>query len=113
MTKIEIIPSKQVSQYARVFDETNPNWSKNPEQNKLFLKTTQDLLNEILRSHGHLRLSVAYDYLGFQCSEDDFVVGWNRNSGDSHVDFNINFVNDYESPIILDFNVDGIIYDRD
>ena len=109
MTKIESISNNKASQYARVFDETNPNWSKNPEQNKLFLKRTQGLLNEVLRHRGHLFLSAAYNCLGFQCPESYSLIGWNWNEGNGCVDFNIDFVNDYASPIIIDFNVDGVI----
>ena len=109
MTKIKNIPGIQVSQYARVFDESHPNWSKSPEQNRLFLKTTQNLLNDKLVSQGHLFLNEAYNCLGFDCSEEGAVVGWIWNDGAGYVDFNIDFVNDYESSIILDFNVDGII----
>lgn len=109
MNKIEIIPNDQPSQYARVFDETNPNWFESTEENKFFLQTAQTMFTDILRSRGHLFLNEVYDYLGFESSEESDVIGWNRDSGDGCVDFNIDFVNNYESPILLDFNVDGII----
>lgn len=120
-TKTEIIPGTQVSQYARFFDEANPNWSKSPEQNEYFLVTAQSMLNDRLRSRGHLFLNEVYDALGFERSSAGAVVGWIWNGdGDGYVDFNIfqmndvtkrDFVNGYEPSILLDFNVDGVIYD--
>lgn len=125
-TKTEVIPGIQVSQYARFFDESNPNWSKSPEQNKFFLETAQNMLNDMLRSRGHLFLNEVYDNLGFERSAAGAVVGWIWNDGnigedgDGYVDFNIfqmndvtkrDFVNGYEPSILLDFNVDGVIYD--
>lgn len=115
MTKIEVTSGIQVSPYARCFDEANPNWSKNPEQNKLFLKTVQNMLNEILRVRGHLFLNEAYDHLGFEHSETGKVVGWIWNDGDGYIDFNIfpsDFVNGHQSSILLNFNVNGVIYDH-
>lgn len=120
-TKTEIIPGTQVSQYARFFDEANPNWSKSPDQNKFFLESAQYTLNDMLRARGHLFLNEVYDALGFERSAAGAVVGWIWNGdGDGYVDFNIfqmndvakrDFVNGYEPSILLDFNVDGVIYD--
>ena len=79
----------------------------------------------MLKSRGHLFLNEVYDLLDIPRSKAGQVVGWvyNKNNnvkGDNYVDFNIyditdkakrSFVNGYERTILLDFNVDGVIYD--
>lgn len=115
--------------YARCFDETNMNWQKGPDRyNQFFLATTQQYANDKLRAQGHLFLNEVYDLLGFERSKEGAVVGWIWNpcdgspsQGDGYVDFGI-FVGDRESglrfargverSVWLDFNVDGIIYDK-
>lgn len=108
------------SQYARYFDEANPNWSKSPEANKYFLECAQNVLNDQLKTRGHLFLNEVYDQLGFPRTEAGQLVGWVMNGdGDGYVDFNIyqdvlpkrEFVNGYERSILLDFNVDGVVAD--
>lgn len=111
------------SQYAVFFDESNPNWSKDPEQNKYFLTTVQNYMNDKLRARGHVFLNEVYDELGFPHTQAGQLVGWihdGSNGGDSYIDFHIfdgmslqkrEFVNGYERSILLDFNVDGVVYD--
>jgi hypothetical protein len=57
--------------------------------------------------------------LGFDHTSAGQVVGWKVNHGDSFVDFGLfdgdnlatrNFVNGHEKSILLDFNVDGVVY---
>lgn len=107
--------------YARFFDETTPRWEREPEYNYLFLKCQQNWANDMLRARGHLFLNEVYDRLGFDRSKAGQAVGWVRDSGgDNYVDFGIfdgdnpraiDFVNGREKSIMLDFNVDGVIYD--
>ena len=112
------------SQYAKFFDEASPYWQKDAEYNLMFLRRNQDYANEILRSRGHLFLNEVYDMLGIDRTKDGQVVGWIYNeknpNGDNYVDFGIYdvtdegkraFVNGYERNILLDFNVDGAIYE--
>ena len=112
------------SDYARFFDEFNPNWQNDPEYNLMFLKSQQQYANDLLRARGRLFLNEVYEMLGIEKSKAGQIVGWVYNkenpSGDNFVDFgiyNINnertraFVNGYEPSILLDFNVDGNIWD--
>ncbi len=112
------------SEYARFFDELCPDWQKDPEYNLMFLRRQQDYANEILKSKGHLFLNDVYVMLGIPKSQAGQVVGWiydeKNPNGDNYVDFGIYdvknedkraFVNGYERSILLDFNVDGVIYD--
>lgn len=125
--KVEKAPDHLYSQYARFFDEANINWDKSPEQNMYFLKMVQNQMNDKLKARGHVFLNEVYDALGFDRSEAGQLVGWvwsNDNTameaGDGYIDFGIFDGNDYakrafvngdERSILLDFNIDGMIYD--
>lgn len=126
-TKVEKAPDHLYSQYARFFDEANINWDKSPEQNMYFLKMVQNQMNDKLKARGHVFLNEVYDALGFDRSEAGQLVGWVWNkdntameAGDGYIDFGIFDGNDYakrafvngdERSILLDFNIDGMIYD--
>ena len=125
--KVEKAPDHLYSQYARFFDEANMNWNKSPEQNMYFLKMVQNQMNDKLKARGHVFLNEVYDALGFERSEAGQLVGWVWNkdntameAGDGYIDFGIfdgnsyakrAFVNGDERSILLDFNIDGMIYD--
>lgn len=113
-----------ISEYARFFDAASENFAKDPEYNMMFLRRQQDYANEMLKSRGHLFLNEVYDLLDIPRSKAGQVVGWvydkNGNTkGDNYVDFGLyrndqgtrRFVNGLEYNILLDFNVDGVIYD--
>lgn len=110
------------SVYSRFFDELSSQWTKSADLNKLNLLKWQDWANDLLNARGHLFLNEVYDMLGFKRSQAGAVVGWVKNGdGDNYVDFGIfnvnrpkarDFVNGYERSILLDFNVDGVIWDK-
>lgn len=113
------------SQYSFFFDETSANWSKDPEYNKMFLMKQQSYFNDRLKRKGHLFLNEVLDGLGIDRTRAGAVVGWRNDENDPDcdcfVDFGImnvhreasrRFVNGYEKSVMLDFNVDGVIYDK-
>jgi hypothetical protein len=111
------------SQYARFFDELCGNWVKNPEYNAIFLRAQQNYMNDLLQARGHVFLNEVYDCLGIERSGAGAIVGWVIGAGgDDFIDFGIfdddtnprvrDFVNGRETSILLDFNVDGVIYDK-
>ena len=121
---VEVVNPYDYSDYARFFDVGNPNWEKDSEYNLMFLKRQQAYANDKLKANGYLFLNEVYDMLGIPKSKAGQVVGWiydpENGSGDNYVDFGIydinreanhDFVNGYERTIILDFNVDGNIWD--
>jgi len=124
--KKEVVPirvgPKSPSGYARFFDQLCNNWSKTPEYNLVFLKCQQNYANDRLQSRGHIFLNEVYDMIGIERSRAGAVVGWViGHKGDNYVDFGIfdsnnerarDFVNGREGAILLDFNVDGVIYDK-
>lgn len=107
-----------LSPYARFFDEYSIYWQKNAEHNRMFVQLQQNYLNHLLVSRGHVFLNEAYDQLGIPRSSAGQVVGWKSDGGgDCFIDFhlfdvqNTAFINGHERSILLDFNVDGIIYE--
>lgn len=111
------------SQYARFFDQMCPDFKKNSEYNMIFLKAQQNYANDMLQARGHVFLNEVYDMLGLERSGAGAVVGWvHGKGGDDYIDFGIfddrtnervrDFVNGLEAAILLDFNVDGVIYDK-
>lgn len=111
------------SQYAKFFDELCPDFKKNAEYNMIFLKAQQNYANDMLRSRGHVFLNEVYDSLGIPRTGAGAAVGWvHGKGGDDFIDFGIfddrtnervrDFVNGRENAILLDFNVDGVIWDK-
>lgn len=121
--EIEVLSGQVVSQYARFFDESNPNWTKDPEKNRFLITCVQNMMNDRLKTVGHVFLNEVYEALGFKHSTAGALVGWiydPKDGKDNYIDFNVfdassfskrEFVNGYERSILLDFNVDGVIYD--
>lgn len=120
--EIEVVDPGQVSQYAKFFDEASPCWENDAEHNLWFLKIQQKYANDLLHARGHIFLNEVYDTLGIPRTKAGSIVGWVlSDNGDNYVDFGIydnyyrpkrDFVNGYEKSILLDFNVDGIIWDK-
>ena len=127
---IEGNPLENISEYARFFDEaTSTEHHKDAEYNLMFLRRQQDYANEVLKAKGHLFLNDVYEMLGIPKTKAGQVVGWiydeKNPNGDNYVDFGIYrlsgyepsderkraFINGYERNILLDFNVDGPIYE--
>ena len=119
------------SEYAKFFDELStecrymdPYHNKiDWEANKTFLMIQEGAANSRLKAKGYLFLNEVYDMLGLQPTKAGQSVGWIYNpedkSIDSYVSFNIfdkinrRLVNGFEEDtILLDFNVDGRIFDR-
>lgn len=121
---VDVIDPNTYSDYARVFDDGCLGWEKDAEFNFMYLKHQQNYANELLRSKGHLFLNEVYDMLGIPRSKAGQIVGWvydeDNPNVDNFVDFGIfdvdrpkvrDFINGYERVIILDFNVDGNIWE--
>ncbi len=114
-------PSK-TSPYARFFDEHSVQWEKDPTYNLAYLTAQQSYFNDMLKARGHVFLNEVYDALGIPRTKAGQIVGWViSKDGDNFIDFGIYdldnpsgraFVNGLERSILLDFNVDGVIYDK-
>ena len=122
---VNTVDPNELSEFARFYDDGCTGWTKDPELNLVFLKKQQCWANDLLKSRGWLTLNEVYDMLGITRTAAGMVVGWIYDEkhpvGDNFVDFGIydinneanrRFVNGLERTILLDFNVDGNIYDK-
>lgn len=121
-----------VSDYARIFykyatDEKgnsvlNPYWEPNNDYNLMFLRSQERYLNDLLRSKGRVFLNDVYRAIGIPETKAGQIVGWVYNKGndkgDNYISFglkweNCGFIgeNGFDSAILLDFNVDGNIWE--
>ena len=109
-----------VSPYGVIFDSSNNNWSADEDLSMLHLKCQQQYANDILQTRGHIFLNEVYKMLGFPHTPAGAVTGWVKGNGDDFVDFNI-FEGTFEgedekgrtvTKWALDFNVDGVMYDK-
>ena len=106
----------------RFFDKTNKNWdsSDNNEFNLMFLRTQENFFSDLLRTRGHVFLNEVYDALGFKHTTQGQVIGWVYGAGgDNYIDFGLyndekgkKFINGMSNDIMLEFNHDGIIWDK-
>ena len=112
------------SPYSVIYDDGCKGWTKDPEANKFFLVQCQNWANEKLKSQGYLFLNDVYEMIGIAKTKAGHVVGWvydkDNEIGDNYVDFGMfdiynekamDFINGRERNIVLDFNVDGNVYD--
>lgn len=129
--QVEVVGTT-VSPYARFFDETCREWSRSPDYNHMFIISQQNAANDLLRSRhtdgfhkrGFVFLNEVYKMLGFTESPTGAICGWvvqdGDEIGDNYIDFKIfdgtdpskrAFVNGDEKSILIDFNVQGPIWD--
>lgn len=128
-----VVNPSDVSEYARFFEEytkdekgnviKNSCWIGDNEHNLVFLKSMERWANKKLESTGYLFLNEVYEALGIPRTKAGQIVGWvydkDHPIGDNYVDFGLykdnlsysDFVNGYDNAILLDFNVDGNIWD--
>ncbi|MCD8158564.1 MAG: DUF6353 family protein [Clostridiales bacterium] len=122
--KVNVVGIDGYSDYARFFDSSSRNWSKNSEDNLYFLRAEQNYANDRLKARDYLFLNEVYERLDIPTTRAGQIVGWvydpKNPDIDNFVDFGIyetnretnrDFINGYEPVILLDFNVDGNILD--
>jgi hypothetical protein len=116
---------KEVGDFLRPwFDETNVNWTRDPQSNYLFLKGVQQHMNNLLEVRGHVFLNDVYDSLRLDRRPEGAVSGWLRKEDggkDGFIDFGfmtsqdpntVAFRNGQERSVRLNFNTDGLIWDK-
>lgn len=115
---------RECSPYARIISETSSTaWDPNEDYTVMNLTEIQAWANRRLQKKGHLFLNEVFDHLGLSRMKEGALVGWLKNGdGDGYISFGdfesaIYRVPDYErksihSNVVVDFNVDGVIWDK-
>lgn len=128
-----VVNPSDVSGYARFFEKytvdedgnsiLNPHWEPNNEYNIMFIKAQENYANDLLRAKKRLFLNDVYEMLGLPRTKAGQVVGWvydeDNPVGDNYVDFGMyadnlsysDFANGFDPAILLDFNVDGNVWE--
>lgn len=129
-----VVSPSDISGYARFFEQytkdengntiLNRHWENDNEYNLMFLKAQERYANDLLRAKKRVFLNEVYEMLGLPRTKAGQVVGWvydpENPTGDNYIDFGLyadnlsysDFVNGFEPAILLDFNVDGNIWDK-
>lgn len=106
------------SDYAVIFDEySSKEWKKQVGYNRFFIQSQEQYANYLLHSRGYVILNEAYDLLGLPHTSAGQVVGWVDGGKDNYISFGLPNIHDaeddqFERDFLLDFNVDGVIYDK-
>lgn len=128
-----VVSPSDISGYARFFEKytvdeegnsvLNPHWESNNEYNLMFIKAQESYANDLLKAKKRLFLNDVYEMLGLPQTKAGQVVGWVYNpehpNGDNYVDFGLyadnlsysDYANGLDPAILLDFNVDGNIWE--
>lgn len=106
--------------YARWFDDSCTQWSPTPMYNLAMVRAQQNYFNDMLKVRGHVFLNEIYEAFGMDHTQAGAIVGWVLGNGDNFIDFGVfdednprtrAFCNGHEANVLLDFNVDGVVYD--
>lgn len=106
------------SDYAVYFDSKSRNYETNPDYNRMFLKAQQAFANDKLQTRGHLFLNEVLDDLDLPRTPAGQIVGWTKDGPDGYVNFRIAEVERetedgrHEPALLLDFNVEGNIWEK-
>lgn len=122
-TKLVDDGTSELGPYAKRYNsQTSSQWMYSPQGetdhslNIMFLQCQQNALNDILQSRGHVTLNDVHDHLGLDRTRAGLLVGWVKDQGDNCIDFGIDYAEQFmkqgTDEFILDFNVDGPIYDK-
>jgi len=127
----ELVPGAKLSGFARRFEPEQPDqyggWSgstqfcKVHDYNVNFLDQKENYFNAKLTAKGFVTVNEVYDELGFNPTEAGMICGWRYKSeqGDGRISFRPRGIDgnwvmgDDGDSIILDFNIDGVIFDQE
>lgn len=140
-TTEQVLNGVKCSGYARLFGDPEtletehkttqwcPKDNTTGDINMMFVVQKMNWLNEKLNAYGHVFLNEVYEELGFEPTQAGQLVGWVKgaNGGDGYISFGemVERLSDEDGrvfthddiryrkgdPILLDFNVDGVIWD--
>lgn len=128
--KEELVPGAKLSGFARMFEEERPDqlggwtgstaWSTVHDYNLSFLEGKEKYFNDKLVVRGVVTVNEVLEELGFAPTEAGMVTGWRykAENGDGYISFRPRGIDGQWAtgvdgdPIVLDFNIDGVIFDQ-
>ena len=121
--KEEWVYGTEYGDYAVMYDKYNAqkNWDKSDYYNRQYLEGCERTANDRLTKRGHIMLSEIYDMLGVDRTPASLVCGWlyDKDGGPNQVRFiyrdipkNEFDLNDGDPAHWIDFNVQGVIWDK-
>lgn len=127
----ELIPGAKLSGFARMFEPEQPDqygawtgsttWSPIHDYNLSFLTRKEEDFNDKLIVKGFVTVNEVLEELGFPTTESGMVCGWRYKSerGDGYISFRPRGIDGNWAmgkdgdAIVLDFNIDGVIFDTE
>ncbi len=106
------------SDYAVYFDSKSREFDKNFDYCRMFLQAQEAYANDLLTVRGHLFLNEVLDMLDLNRTPAGQIVGWTKDGPDGYVNFRITEVDreledgTFEPALLLDFNVEGNIWEK-
>lgn len=110
------------SMYAKFFDHHSRSWTPDALSNLTFLRSVQLQMQRQLDTEGCVFLNDVYDMLGMPREPYGQIVGWFKDEGEAkQIDFGImegwkeamkDHCDPYDKAILLDFNVDGPVWEK-
>jgi hypothetical protein len=92
------------------FDDSSIHYGKSGAYNQMFLIAQQNYFNQMLVARGHVFLNEVFDALGIDRTSMGQLVGWLQTGG--IIDFGIPSDGEFDKPVPLKFNVQGVIYEE-
>ena len=77
-----------------VFDKNSPAWTKNPENNKLFLYYQQNYINDLLKARGYIFKNQIYELLGITWDPNDENTCYQYNGDRMFIGFKFESMDD-------------------
>lgn len=132
-TKVKTLASNQaeLSDFEFLFESKNPLWTPYEDRNEYLIRAQVNYMNDLLIARGHVFLNEVLDRLGIEQTPSGALTGWiyvdpetpefKNHGGDNFIDprlFNLDNARTRElehfekATFLLDFNCDGIIYDK-
>ena len=121
-TTKDITTANPLSPYSKFIDQDSGIWEKNPQYTLQNILVQQRTANDLLWTRGFLTLNDVYRLLDLPQTTDGMILGWIKDpNNEQKINFGLyetnreatrRFVNGYEDVVLVDFNIDGNIYQK-
>lgn len=106
------------SPYTFIWDSASKHWCEDGAENFRTLQDIQAIMNNIFQMRGYVFLNEVLHELDLPETEAGSICGWLKGNGDEYIDFGIwsddnhRFLAGDENVALLNFNCDGVIFNK-